>query len=274
MERPFRSTSRLEGMETTFRQPDVADMFERLLVPSVFDRYARDLVERARPFGPSDRVLDLGCGTGIVARVLRERLGGGARIAGVDLSPAMIARARALAPDIEWHQGDAVALPFADRSFEVVLAQQVLQFTRDRKAAVREIRRVLAPGGRLVASTWRPRRHQPLYDALGLVAEQHLGPSNDLRWSLDGEPLRALLEEAGFAEVRIETASLTEQYREFPVRLSATAAGHDLAALPEEERERRWAAVERDSAAVLAAFMAGGVLANRSVANVATARVP
>jgi ubiquinone/menaquinone biosynthesis C-methylase UbiE len=265
--------SRLEGMETTFRQPDVADLFERLLVPSVFERYARDLVERARPFGPADRILDLGCGTGIVARVLRERLGGAACIAGVDLSPAMIARARAIAPDIEWHQGNALALPFADGAFDVVLSQQVLQFTGDRAAAVREIRRVLAPGGRLVASTWRPRQHQPLYHALGEVAERHLGRSADLRWSLDGEELRALLVDAGFTEVRIDTASLIERYREFPVRLSATAANHDLSALDDDERERRWAAVEADSAAVLAGFSAEGGFANPSVTNVVVARV-
>jgi len=261
-------------METTFRQPDVADVFERLLVPSVFDRYARDLVERARPFGPSDRILDLGCGTGIVARVLRERLGGGARLAGLDLSGAMIAKARSIAPDIEWHEGNATALPFADGSFDVVLSQQMLQFCRDRKAAAREIRRIMAPGGRLVASTWRPRPHQPLYDALGLIAERHLGPSNDLRWSLDGEELRALLEEAGFIDVRVAQASLTEHYSEFPVRLSAMAAQHDLSALDDDERARRWAALEADSADVLARFAVAGGVANPSLTNVAVARVP
>src|SRR6185503_4695510 len=149
-------------METTFRQPDVADLFERLLVPALFERYARDLVERARPFGPSDRILDLGCGTGIVARVLRERLGGAATLTGLDVNAGMIAKARSIAPDIEWVEGSAIALPFADRSFDVVLAQQVLQFVPDRDAAVREIRRVLAPGGRVLAATWRPRRYLPM----------------------------------------------------------------------------------------------------------------
>jgi len=260
-------------MEANLRQPDFADVVERLLVPGIFEPYARDLVERARPFGPSDRVLDLGCGTGIVSRVLRERLGGAARLAGVDLNPAMVARARSIAPDVEWHQGDAVELPFPDASFEVVLAQQVLQFTRDRKAAVREIRRVLAAGGRVIASTWRPREHQPLHHALGLVAERHLGPSNDKRWSLDGEQLCALFVEAGFAAVRVDTVSLTEQYRQFPVRLSAMAANHDLTAFPEEERERRWAAVESESAAVLAGFAVTGGFASPSITNLAVARV-
>src|SRR6187401_3153873 len=159
-------------MEQAQRLPDFADIFERVLVPAIFDRYARDLIERARPFGPSDRILDLGCGTGIVARILRERLGGAAHITGLDVNAAMLAKARSIAPEITWIEGSAVALPFADCSFEVVLAQQVLQFVPDRAAAAREIRRVLVPGGRLIASTWKPRSDQPLFEALGQVAEK------------------------------------------------------------------------------------------------------
>src|ERR1043165_3749182 len=108
MERTFRDLSRLSGMENIQRQPDLGDIFEKLLVPAVFERYARDLVERARPFGPSDRILDLGCGTGIVARILRDRLGGAARLAGVDVNPQMIAKAKSLAPDIDWREGNAM----------------------------------------------------------------------------------------------------------------------------------------------------------------------
>src|SRR5258706_13657637 len=115
-------------MEQAQKLADFADIFERLLVPAIFNRYARDLIERARPFGPSDRILDLGCGTGIVARVLRERLGGGASLAGLDINAPMLAKAQAIAPQIAWHQGNAGALPFADRAFDVVLSPQMLPF--------------------------------------------------------------------------------------------------------------------------------------------------
>src|SRR5436190_552715 len=151
-------------MEHAQKLPDFADIFERVLVPAIFDRYARDLVERALPFG--------------------------------------------------------------DRSFEVVLAQQVLQFVPDRVAAAREIRRVLVPGGRVIASTWRPRPHQPLFEALGQVAERHLGPGNDKRWALDGDELCALLGAAGFADVRLDTASLEERFRAFPIQASTAGAGY------------------------------------------------
>jgi ubiquinone/menaquinone biosynthesis C-methylase UbiE len=259
-------------MENAFRQPNIADVFEKILVPGIFERYARDLVERARPIGPSARILDLGCGTGIVARVLRERLGGAAKISGLDASPPMVEKARSLAPELDFREGNAMALPFEDRAFDLVLSQQMLQFVPDAGAALREVRRVLAPGGRLLASTWRPRSEQPLHDALGKVAERHLGNSNDRRWSLDGDALRALLVEAGFVGVEVTTVTLTEQFREFPLRMSAMAAGFDLSSLSEAERERKLVAVETESTQVMNRFAAdGGGFAAPSTTNVATA---
>ncbi|HSD88422.1 MAG TPA: methyltransferase domain-containing protein [Kofleriaceae bacterium] len=261
-------------MEQAQRLPDFADIFERILVPAIFDRYARDLIERARPIGPSDRILDLGCGTGIVARNLRDRLGGATRITGLDINAQMIAKAKSLAPEIEWHEGNAVALPFADRSFDIVLSQQMLQFTPDRTAAVREIKRVLAPGGRVIASTWRPRTHQGFFEVLGTLGEQHLGPSNDKRWSLDADELRDLFTAAGFTDIRLDTASLPEHYSEFAPRMNVMAAGHDLEAFGPEDRARRMAGYEAESAAAMKQFAAsGGGYDNRTVTNIVIARV-
>jgi len=256
-------------MEQAQRIPDFADIFERLLVPAVFERYGRDLIERARPFGPSDRILDLGCGTGIVARILRERLGGAAHITGLDVNAAMLAKARSIAPEITWIEGSAVALPFADCSFEVVLAQQVLQFVPDRAAAAREIRRVLVPGGRLIASTWKPRSDQPLFEALGQVAEKHLGPGNDKRWSLDAAELRGLFADAGFVDLRLDTASLEERHTMFPVKANLGGAGYA------NVDPELGAKVEAESAPILAHFTAAnGEITNQSVTNVIVARAP
>jgi len=247
-----------------------ADMFETVLVPAIFRPYAQALIESARPIGPSDRILDLGCGTGIVGRLLRDRLGGATSITGVDVSPAMIAKARTLAPEIEWHESNAMALPFPDRSFDLVLSQQMLQFVPDPLAALREIRRVLVPGGRIIASTWRPRAEQPLFEALGQVAERHLGAANDKRWCLDAPRLRELFAASGFANVTFETSSLTDHYREFPVRGSTLASGFDVAGLSATELESKLQAIETESAAVLTRFAApGGGYAAVSVTNVA-----
>lgn len=235
-------------MEAALRAPKMAETYERLLVPSIFSPWAEELLERARPIGAADRVLDVGCGTGIVARSLRRRLGAGARVIGVDASPDMIAHARTVAPDMDWREANAMRLPFDDASFELVVSQQMLQFVPEPAKALQEIRRVLAPGGRLVAATWRPRRELPLYETLGKVAERHLGVPNEKRFLLGEEPmLRMLLEQAGFVDVRIEVATRIERFADFPYRLSALAANFDLSPLSDAEREARLGAVEAES---------------------------
>jgi SAM-dependent methyltransferase len=261
-------------METALSQPNMTDVYEGVLVPAIFAPWSHELIERARPIGPSDRILDLGCGTGIVARKLRERLGGAARITGLDASAEMIAKAQSLAPDLTWREGNAMKLPFADASFELVVCQQALQFVPDRAAALREIRRVLVPGGRLVAATWRARHELPLFEALGAIAERHLGTPNEKRFSLgDDVALRTLLADAGFSGIRIEIVTRTEHFTQFPYRLSALAANFDLAGLASDERERRLAVVEAESIEASKPFAVEGGFAAPSRANLVTAVV-
>jgi ubiquinone/menaquinone biosynthesis C-methylase UbiE len=135
----------------------------------------RNLVQRARPIGPSDRILDLACGTGAVARILRERLGGAANVTGLDAHPHLLAKARAAAPDVEWVDGQPAALPFADGSFELILCHQLPQGSRDLGPILCEARRVLSAGGRFIGAT-----------------------------SQDGDAARAGLLEADFIDVRVE----------------------------------------------------------------------
>lgn len=139
------------------------------------DRTTLGLIQRARPIGPSDRILDLACGTGVVARLLRERLGGAASIAGLDARPQLLAQARAAAPGVEWADGAPTALPFADGSFELVLCRQLSQLDPELGSALGEVRRVLTPGGRFIGST-----------------------------SQEGEPVRAALLETGFTDVSLD----------------------------------------------------------------------
>ena len=178
-----------------------------MTLETAVDSYARDLVERARPIGASERILDLGCGTGIVARVLRQRLGGAANIVGVDPSPPMIEKARSIEPELDWRVGDAVALPFADGSFDLVLCHEMRKVMPDRIAALREVRRVLSPGGRFLVGAWRPRNEQP-FDGVALI-------------------------EAGFADVRSETISLIELDDVIGAPLVADIA---VAIAPQEEQ--------------------------------------
>ncbi len=192
-----------------------ADMYEHVLVQPLFRQYVDDLLQRVK-LAAGDRVLDVACGTGIVARVARERLGPDARVVGVDASAPMLEVARRTAPDIEWRDGNAMALPVAgDERFDVVLCQQGLQFFPDRSAAVREMRRVLVEGGRLALSTWRPIEDVPFCSDMVQIAQRHLGPIVDQRHAFGvAQDIERLLSDAGWRDVRVETVTRTIHFED------------------------------------------------------------
>ena len=249
-----------------------AQMFERVLVPTIFRPWAEDLFARVQP-SARERILDVGCGTGIVARIVRERCGPSASITGVDLNPDMIAVARGLAPDITWQQGNAVELPFGDASFDLVLSQQALQFFPDRAAGIREMRRVLAPGGRIALSTWRPLPENPVYFALHELAEARFGPNPDRRFSFgEPEPIQALLAGAGFREIEIERVTLRDRVSDpdtfVAMNLSATV---DLSSLDEPKRRQAVTDFQASARKQIAAYLEGTALVHPVSANVVTA---
>ncbi|GMO92884.1 methyltransferase domain-containing protein [Bradyrhizobium sp. TM239] len=136
-------------------QPDgsAPELYERYLVPAITAKWAVDLVERTG-LRPEEKVLDVACETRIVARLASLRTGSG-RVTGLDLNQGMLSVARnASGGDgaIEFIDGSALDLPFAAVTFDVVLCQLGLQFFPDQGMALREMRRVLLPGGRLAVS--------------------------------------------------------------------------------------------------------------------------
>jgi ubiquinone/menaquinone biosynthesis C-methylase UbiE len=122
------------------------------MVPAVFGPWAKDLLDTVA-LAAGTLVLDVACGTGIVARSAASQVGPTGRVVGLDTNEAMLAVARAqpqpTGAQVEWRQGDATKLPFPDAEFGAVLCQQGLQYMPDRAAALREMKRVLASGGRL-----------------------------------------------------------------------------------------------------------------------------
>lgn len=246
-------------MSIPFGRTSFPEMYEKSLVDPLFRPWAELMLEETA-LTPGARVLDVACGTGIVARLARQRLGSGAKVVGVDVAPPMIAMARSLAPEVDWRIGDAGALPLeAGEQFDAVLCQQGLQFFPDRAAAAREMRRALAPNGRLVVSTWRTDEEFPVLLELRRIAERHLGPVADRRHAF-GEPraLEALLRDAGFRDVQTKSVSRTVRFGDGAVfvRLNAMALVGMSAAcaqIGEDERERLLVRVGEDSADVVRA---------------------
>jgi ubiquinone/menaquinone biosynthesis C-methylase UbiE len=263
---------------TSFSQMSFPEMYEQALVRPLFQPWA-ELILDDLGLGAGDRVLDVACGTGIVARLAQERLGESGRVVGVDLSPLMLSVARRVSPAIEWREGDAAAIPLREgEQFDVVVCQQGFQFFPDRLAALRQMHGALAPGGRVAVSTWRPDEEFPFLRELRRVAERHVGPISDRRHSLgDHELLESLLREAGFQEVESKTVSRTIRFSDGSVfvRLNAMALvgmSSNAKAMDEGERERLAAAITRDSDSAVRPYTDGTGLAFELGANVATAR--
>jgi SAM-dependent methyltransferase len=154
---------------------DAAMLYEQSFVPAIFARSAL-MVADAAGIGRGDRVLDVGCGTGALTREAGGRVGAQGRVVGLDLNPRMLAVARRLAPEIEWREGDAGALPFTDGAFDVVVSQFALMFFPDPSAGLREMWRVLAAGGRLAVAVCGPMVSTPGYHRLAVVAERVCAP--------------------------------------------------------------------------------------------------
>jgi ubiquinone/menaquinone biosynthesis C-methylase UbiE len=241
-----------------------AELYERYLVPAVTLPWAEDLLERVGP-SQGERVLDVACGTGIVARVAAARVGDGGRVVGLDVNAGMLAVARAT-PSVtggaapEWVEGSAFALPFAEDEFDVVVCQLGLQFFEDRVGALREMHRVLVAGGRVGASVFSSLERNPTAHALSDAVDRHLGYGASLakrsEHSLaDSHELRKACAAAGFVEIRVETVTLVLRFASVEQWVGIQFAATPLAAqLREREPSESDAIVARVAADVGAAL--------------------
>jgi SAM-dependent methyltransferase len=224
---------------------DAAERYERWAVPFVLGPWVPALLDLAE-LRAGERVLDVATGTGVVARLAARRVAP-ATVTGLDLNQGMleVARRLPLPPGltIHWRQGSALALPFADGAFEVVLCQQGLQFFPDRLKALGEMRRVLTPAGRVAVSVWTG--PSPYFSALREGLERYVGTEAAISGAVarslgDADELRGLLRGAGFRDVVVHHIRMTLRLpppEEFVLRhMSAIPAAGLVAAAGEEAR--------------------------------------
>jgi SAM-dependent methyltransferase len=222
--------------------------YERFLAPALFAPWSETVLDLV-DLRPGQRVLDVACGTGIVTRRAVARVEPGGTVVGLDLNEGMLSVARSVAPEVtDWRTGRADELPFPDGAFDAVVCQQGLQFFPDRSAALREMHRVTATGGRLGLAVWRPIQHVPGFHLLVQTLQRRLGaeaagmmrapfaPGTAADW-------REQVESAGVTQVRVTIGVGAVRFPSSAAWLRSQAAGSPLSgpvAPSTRRRSRHW----------------------------------
>lgn len=206
-----------------------ARAYESLHVPALFEQWCPRMLNAAG-VGPGHSVLDVACGTGVLARAAVSRIGPRGHVVGVDPGYGMLTVARELAPDVQWQQAVAESLPFPDQSFDAVVSQFGLMFFSDRPQALREMLRVLKPSGRMAVAVWDSLENSAAYPVEVEVLTRLAGEAaaNALRAPFvlgDKDMLIALFEGAGVASVKVETANGTARFPSIKTMVEADLRG-------------------------------------------------
>jgi ubiquinone/menaquinone biosynthesis C-methylase UbiE len=251
--------------------------YERFFVPAIGAPLATDLI-RLAALRPGERVLDVACGTGVVARLAARQVGATGTVAGLDVNPGMLAVARSITSpgtSIEWYEASTESMPLPAEAFDVVLCQLSLQFMSDKLAALQEMRRVLVHGGRMFLNVSGPAGR--IFAVLAEAMERHISPeaAGFVRqvFSLnDTSELQRLTSDASFRDVAVQANA--EMLRLPPPKeflwqyVHSTPLAGMVAKVDEEER----AALERDVVAEWQDFEVDGAMTCQQRIVVVTAR--
>jgi ubiquinone/menaquinone biosynthesis C-methylase UbiE len=184
-----------------------AEIYEQKFVPALFRQWGAiisDLVGAKS----GERILDVACGTGVLACAALERVGSQGKVVGLDPNPDMLSVARRKTAQIDWREGRAEAIPFPDNSFEAVVSQFGLMFFEDRPAAFREMMRVLRPNGRLAVAVCDALDNSPGYAAFAELLQKLFGAevANAFRAPFvlgDPDRLLSICAEAGIVNAKV-----------------------------------------------------------------------
>ena len=261
-----------------------AEVYEKELVPAIFRPWAELVIDLADP-QKGDRVLDVACGTGIIARMVADRVGPTGAVVGVDLNPGMLKVARTVwssgsrsGAQVEWQEASADKLPFPNASFDVAYCQLGLQFFADRPAALREMRRVLGSAGRLAVMVWGDLDESPGFAVLADALERHVGEAAAAIMRApfglsNADQLEALVRNAGFQDVAIQQRVGTVRFPSPEKLVLSYVAGSPLAGPVSQANDAAREALITDAINALGEYTSSTELAFPIAAHLLSARV-
>jgi SAM-dependent methyltransferase len=214
-----------------------AEIYNEFFVPALFDQWPANLLDSAG-VRRGDRVLDVGCGTGVLARAASNLVGDHGHVVGVDPNEGMLAVARRT-PGIVWKQGAAEDLDFPDAAFDHVVSQFVMMFVEDRRRAAQEMARVLVPGGRLAIATWASLDETPGYAAMAGLLDRLFGSdaANALRQPyVLGDPDRLVeLYSPDFADLEVRQHAGVARFDSIEAWVHTEIRGWTLSDMPADD---------------------------------------
>ncbi len=216
----------MNPLETVRSNP--AEVYDTQFVPALFAHWG-PIVADAAGVKVGDRVLDVACGTGAATLAAAEKAGPSGHVVGLDAKPDMLAVARRKPTQIEWVEGTAEALPMPDDSFDAVVSQFGFMFFEDKPGALREMMRVLRPGGGIAVAVCDAVENSPGYAALAKLLDRLFG--RDVGGAFrapfvlgDPEQLHAICREAGIADAKVTRHNQAVRFSSIDAMVSAERA--------------------------------------------------
>lgn len=251
-----------------------AEVYEKFFVPALFDQFVGPMLDAVDP-GDGDRLLDVGTGTGVVARAALRRVGRAGSVVALDPNDGMLAVAARLAPELDIRPGAAESLPIGNDEIDCVTCQFALMFFKNRVRAISEMARVTRPGGRVAVGTWADVEESPGYAAMVDLLGEEIGD-----WAAEAmrapfcigtaEALAELLR-ASFPDVRVARHNGQAQFGSLQEWMHTDIRGWTLADHVDDEQYDRLLGRARTS---LSRFVAGdGTVRFPAPALIATATV-